>query len=205
MSPEHPGRPSLRLTMRLQARAFVPACLVLLALLMAGAAASAPAGGPEPATVVITDLLDRPYDLRAIAAGVPTLLFICDPALTKCREGAVYFDAQAASIEASRIKPVCVFLATTGAARDAAVRLGLGVPVYVDSNRTIPTALLGQEILPAMVLLDGEGRVERVALGGGESLDSNLTHILKLDKSRWRFLSVLIPLAVFAIILLVAE
>ena len=77
------------------------------------------------------------------------------------------------------------------------------VPVYVDATRMIPGVLLGQEILPAMVLLDGRGKVVRVVLGGGESLDSNLTRILEGDRRPWRILSILIPLAIFGIILLV--
>ncbi|HVP57497.1 MAG TPA: hypothetical protein VMU02_05330 [bacterium] len=163
-------------------------------------------GGPEqPGAIVVTDLLSQPHTLQEIVAGSPTLLFICDPAVTRCREGAVYFDTQALRITASRIKPACIFLASADAARDAAARMGLNVPVYVDSGRVVPTALLGQEILPAMVLLDSQCRVSRVALGGGESLDSNLTHLLKPGQSHWRLLYVLIPLAIFAIIRFVVE
>jgi hypothetical protein len=182
---------------------------VLLVALMGAVAAGPPAAAAEQtgeaADIMVTDLLDQPFQLKDVAAGTPTLLFVCDPALTRCREGAVYFDTQAARIAARKIKPVCIFLASTDAARNAAARLDLAVPVYVDSCRAIPQALLGQEILPAMVLLDGKGKAQRIALGGGESLDSNLTHMLKPPEPRWRFLSVLIPLAIFAIILLGGE
>jgi hypothetical protein len=153
--------------------------------------------------IIVTDLGDKAYELETIPAGTPTLLFVCDPALTRCREGAVHFDTQAARIEKKRIKPVCILLADPETARDAATRLGLTVPVYVDATRMIPGVLLGQEILPAMVLLDGRGKVVRVVLGGGESLDSNLTRILEGDRRPWRILSILIPLAIFGIILLV--
>jgi len=206
MRPAHPPRHLPRFTTSPAARAVLATAVVLLASLMGAVAAGAPAGPEEhAANVVVTDLAGQAYELKDIAAGTPTLLFVCDPSLTRCREGAVYFDAQAARVQAGDINPVCVLLAGADAARSAAARLNLTVPVYVDSSRTIPARLLGQEILPAMVLLDGEGEVRRIALGGGESLDSNLTRMLKPDESRWRFLSVLIPLAIFAIIMLVAE
>jgi hypothetical protein len=209
MRPAHPRRHLPRFMRRPAAQAALTTGLVLIVSCLGAVAAGLPAGAEEQAgeaaDIIVTDLLDQPFQIKAVAAGTPTLLFVCDPALIKCREGAVYFDTQAARIAAGKIKPVCIFLASADAARSAAARLDLAVPVYVDSSRAIPRALLGQEILPAMVLLDGKGKTQRIALGGGESLDSNLTRMLKPHEPRWRLLSVLIPLAVFAIILLGAE
>jgi hypothetical protein len=184
------------------------AAAVALAAGLAGLAALTadcrPVAAAEPAARVIVAGLDgKAYELATLPAGKPTLLFVCDPTLTKCREGAVHFDTQAARIERSGIRPVCVLLADPETARQAAQRLGLAVPVYVDATRSIPSIILGQEILPAMVLLNGRGEVAKVVLGGGESLDGNLTRVLESGKHSWRFLYVLIPLAVFGIILLV--
>jgi hypothetical protein len=156
--------------------------------------------------IVVTDLWDRPHDLRSISAGKPTLLFICDPALTKCREGAVHFDSQAERIEVKKIKPVCILLASPDDARETAFKMDLAVPVYVDADRLTISGLIHQDVLPAMVLLDGKGNVTKIMLGGGESLDSNLTAMLETRHAhRWRFLSALIPVAIFGIILLVLE
>ena len=191
-------------------RAAGPAFGVAL-MLAAGLAVAAwlatgcqPADAAEPAArVIVTDLNNKAYELRTLPAGKATLLFICDPGVTKCREGAVHFDTQAARIEKSGIRPVCVLLADPENARQAAKRLGLAVPIYVDATRSIPSLILGEEILPAMVLLSGSGEVTKVVLGGGESLDSNLTRALEGNRRSWRFLSILIPIAVFGIILLV--
>ncbi|MFH1219186.1 MAG: hypothetical protein V1694_01860 [Candidatus Eisenbacteria bacterium] len=158
------------------------------------------------ADIILTDLSGNLFSLGSIAAGQPTLLFICDPAVTKCREGAVHFDSQSGRIEAREIRPACVLVADYEAAREAAARLDLGIPVYVDAARAIPARLIRQAVLPALILLDGRGRVTKIAVGGGESLDGNITAMLERGGGgRRRALAVLIPLAIFASIFLALE
>jgi hypothetical protein len=177
------------------------ACCAALACACASSGAAEP-----PAGIMITDLLDRPVDLRTLPAGRTMLLFVCDPALTRCREGAVYFDTQAGRIEERKIHPACVLLASLEDAREAAFRMDLHVPVFVDSARTITETLISQKVLPAMVLLDGDGNVIKITLGGGESLDGNLTAMLETRHGHHRLLlSILITLALSGIILFMVE
>lgn len=190
-----------------RSRHAIVAPLIALACCVALLHACAYAEDPEsPADIVIADLLDRPVQLRALPAGEPVLLFVCDPALTKCREGAVHFDSQVERIEKRGIRPVCVLLASPQDAREAALRMELHVPVFVDSARAIPKTLIRQEVLPAMVLLDGKGNVAKIMLGGGESLDGNLTAMLETRNGHhWLVLSILITLAASGIILFMVE
>jgi hypothetical protein len=186
-----------------------PRCLLALVLvaLVAYLSYPAPASGDTPpatAQVVLTDTWNMPIALNMIPAGRPALFLVCDPSQVNCREGAVLFDSQAARIEAAGVRPACILVATPEAARDAAERMALGVPIYVDAGRAVPTKVMGQEVMPALVLLDGDGNLEKVAVGGGEALDANITAMLEPRSSRWKIL-VLITLAALGIILLVVD
>jgi hypothetical protein len=186
------------------------AVLAALALAAGLATCSVAAAGSEPpisTRLVLTDVWDMPIALNMIPAGKPTLFLVCDPAQVRCREGAVYFDTQAGRIGAAGARPACIFEAEPEATREAASRMGLGVPVYADASGGVPSRLLGSEVLPALVLLDGKGRLVRTAVGGGEALDANITAMLEqIGPSPWRSrILVLIPLAVLGIILLVVN
>lgn len=177
------------------------------ALLITVAAWTAPAsGGAPPATaqVVLTDVWDMPISLNMIPAGKSTLFLVCDPSQVKSREGAVFFDTQAERIESAGVRPACILVAAPDAAREAAERMALKVAVYIDALRAVPTKVISQEVMPALVLLDGDGNIEKVAVGGGESLDAHITAMLEPGSSRWKTLA-LITLTALGIILLVVS
>lgn len=180
------------------------AAAALLALI-AAVPATLLADAPLPsAQVVLTDAWDMPVALNMVPAGEPALLLVCDPSEVKCREGAVLFDSQATRIRATGVRPACILVGPAEAAREAAVRMGLSIPVYIDGARAVPARLLGQDVMPALILLDGDGRVEKVAVGGGEALDANITAMLRRPSGAWKML-VLIPLVALGIILLVVD
>jgi hypothetical protein len=159
-------------------------------------------GSPDTA---VSDLWDMPHTLGSICDGQRTLIFMCNPDKSTCREGAVYFDSQAARIQGKLIRPICLFTGNPEDVRNHALALDLGVPVYIDSEDRAYEALLDQKVLPAMVLLDEGGNVTRTIYGGGQSLDNNLGIILKEQGwlSRRTLILTAIPLAVVAALLLI--
>lgn len=133
---------------------------------------------------MLTDLWDAPHRLQDIGQGMPMLLFICDPKLETCREGAVYFETRSASIQANRIKPVCVFIGNPKYIREIVLALDLRLPVFIDKDDQVFHRLLDARVLPAMVLIDQDGTVAKTIYGGGESLDSNLRLLLQEEPKR---------------------
>ena len=168
---------------------------------MAAASWQTCAGSPD---TVVTDLWDMSHTLGEICGGQRTLIFLCDPDRSTCREGAVYFDSQAERIQGKLIRPVCLFKGDAEAVRTHALALDLAVPVYIDAEGHAYEALLDQKILPALVLMDEGGNVSRTIYGGGQSLDNNLDIILKEGSwlSRRRLLLTVIPLAAIAAVFL---
>lgn len=154
--------------------------------------------------IVLSDRWDMPVALSAIPAGRPTLVMVCDPSQVRCREAAVYFDAQAERIAARKIRPVCVLVSTGEEAAGAAQRMGLAVPFYVDASGAIASRLLGQQVLPALVLLDGKGKVVRVATGGGEALEGNIAVMLESRAGRGRWIAVAVVAVALAALALLA-
>lgn len=167
-------------------------------------------GAPE---VEVSDLWDMPLTLGEVCNGTETLLFVCDLSLQQCREGAVYFDAQAKAIRANGFRPGCLFIGRPDEVRGYALALDLDVPVYIDSEARVFREMLDQRIMPVLVLLDGEGKLVRSVYGGGESLDHNLSLILEREpvaepapgpsRSKWLLLALaaaaVAAIAVFAI------
>jgi hypothetical protein len=153
--------------------------------------------------IVLRDALNMPVTLSMIPGGKASLCYVCDPSEVTCREGAVYFDSQAHRIKRKNIRPVCIFVASYEAARQEAARMGLAVPVFADASRAIPGRLIGQEIMPALILLDAKGDVSRVIVGGGESLDANISAMLEIGgSSRWTLITIAAPLVALAVILI---
>jgi hypothetical protein len=151
--------------------------------------------------VTLTDLWDAPHDLQAICKGQRTLLFVCDLELSTCREGAVYFDSKAGAIESRGIKPAHIFIGNPPEIREAVLAMDLGTAAYIDANKQVFAGLLDKEILPAIVLLDGDGSVIETRYGGGESLDGNIRAVLgEEDGGGRRWWLILIPVAVIAIL-----
>ncbi|MFZ1947380.1 MAG: hypothetical protein WAW06_07510 [bacterium] len=189
----------------------------LVAAATLGAALAAALWWPEPARasgsgsvetgqIVLSDRWDMPVTLSAIPAGKPTLVMVCDPSQIRCREAAVYFDAQAERIAARKIRPACILVAPREEAASAAQKMGLAVPFYVDSSGSVVSRLLGQQVLPALLLLDGKGRVVRVATGGGEALEGNVALMLESRAGRGRWIvAALAAVALVALALLAAN
>ncbi|MFH1313452.1 MAG: hypothetical protein ABIJ00_09555 [Candidatus Eisenbacteria bacterium] len=138
-------------------------------------------GGPDTA---VTDLWDMSHTLKSICNGRRTLIFLGDPGLITCREGAVYFDSKAGRVEARKIRPVCLFIGDPEAVRTYVLALHLEIPVYIDPEGRAYEALFNQKVLPAMALLDGEGNVVRTIHGGGQSLANNLEIILREQEAQ---------------------
>ena len=179
-----------------------------LAVIAAAAWCAGSSDGKDAATsqIVLTDPWNMPVALNMIPAGAPTLFYVCDPSEVRCREGAVYFDSKRRRFEESKIKPVCVLVGSREAAREAAARMGLSVPVYVDAGRTLSSKLIGQEIMPALVLLDGKGNLVKVIVGGGEALDNNITTMLEARPGGHRVVyAVLVTLVVAVAVLLAVD
>ena len=144
--------------------------------------------------IVLTDLWDAPHRLDEIGQGMRMLLFICDPGLETCREGAVYFESRSASIRANRVKPICVFIGNPKDIREAVLALELRVPVFIDQEDQVFQLMLDQRVLPALALLEQDGTVVRTVYGGGESLDGNLKLLLH-EKPKRSYLKYVIAIA----------
>lgn len=159
----------------------------------------------ETGNIVLRDTLNMPISMSMIPGGRPALCYVCDPSEVTCREGAVYFDSQAGKIRRKNIQPVCIFVASLDVAGSETAKMGLAVPVFADVSRAIPDRLIGQEIMPALILLDGEGNVSRVIVGGGESLDTNISTMLAEGGSkRWTSIWIVAPLVALGVILIAA-
>jgi hypothetical protein len=84
--------------------------------------------------------------------------------------------------------------------------MALGVPVYVDVGRTLSSKLIGPEIMPALVLLDGKGNLVKVMVGGGEALDNNITAMLDARPGGHRTIyAILVTLVMAGAILIAAN
>ena len=141
--------------------------------------------------------------MKMIPGGRPALFYVCDPAEVTCREGAVYFDTQAGRIKRKNIQPVCVFVASFEVTGQETARMGLTVPVFADAAGAVPDRLIGQQIMPALILLDGRGNVSRVLVGGGESLDTNISTMLGAGR-RWYWTELAIAASLVALGVIVA-
>ena len=156
------------------------------------------AAAPE---LVLTDLWDSPYRLQDICRGKATLFFVCDTELSICREDAVFFDTRADEIEASGLRAALIFTGSPAAVRDFALRAELYRSVYVDTDLAVFDTLLDKKVLPALVLVDGEGRHVRTLYGGGESLEGNIGILLASgEEGNRRWWLILIPVVVIAML-----
>jgi hypothetical protein len=148
----------------------------VLLVLIAGASRQLCYARPDTA---VTDLWDMSHTLKSICDGRRTLVFLGDPDLITCREGAVYFDSKAGRVEARGIRPICLFIGDPEVVRNYVLALHLEIPVYIDPEGRAYEALFDQKVLPAMALLDGNGNVVRTIYGGGQSLANNLEIMLR--------------------------
>jgi hypothetical protein len=156
--------------------------------------------GAEP-NLVVTDLWDSPHRLIDICDGRATIFFICDTQSSVCREGAVFFDTRADEIETEDLGTALLLVGEPAQARAFTLNTGIDQPVFVDSARRVFDTLLDQEVVPALVFLDGEGRHVRSLYGGGESLEGNIAVLLEEGRgNRRRWWLVLIPIAVAALL-----
>lgn len=131
---------------------------------------------PAPA---LTDLWDAPVDLPRVCGGEATLLLICDPGVATCREGAVYFDSKAGMIRDEDVRPAIVLIGNPPDIRETVLDLDIRVPVYIDQRESVFGSILYQRILPALVLMDKDGRVLETMYGGGESLGGNIRTLIE--------------------------
>jgi hypothetical protein len=155
----------------------------------------------EAPELVLTDLWDSPHRLADICRGRSTVFFVCDTELSLCREGAVFFDARADEIEARGLRAALIFTGQPAAVRDFALRAEVYHSVYVDSDLRVFDTLLDKKILPALVLVDGEGRHVKTLYGGGESLEGNISIMIDNGADRYRrWWLILIPVVVIAVL-----
>jgi hypothetical protein len=158
--------------------------------------------------LVLWDLWDSPHRLEDICADRPTLFYICDTELSVCREGAVFFDAKGDDIEGRGFRAVLIFTGEPPEVRDLALRTGLAQPVYVDPDQKVFGTLLEEKILPAVVLVDGNGRRVRTMYGGGESLEGNINVLLRHGEDRhrtWWLIVIAAAAAAGAVVLFLAD
>ncbi len=127
----------------------------------------------------VTDLWDYPRDLHSIAAQGTTLFFICDIDLKECREGAVFFESRARRIREAGIRPVMLLRGPAADVRSAALDMDLDLPVYIDPGGEVIAAVLGEGILPALLLVSPGGSVLATVYGGGESLAGNIEEAIR--------------------------
>jgi hypothetical protein len=156
--------------------------------------------------LIITDLWDQPLGLKDVCKGRETLLLVCDPATVDCREGAVYLDSRTAWIRAQGAEPACLFIGSPPEIRDVALALDLGMPIYIGSRQDVLGGLIGQKVLPAILVLGPDGSVARTVYGGGESLDNNLRIVLRAEERGTRIKPVLllVSLALIAALVVLA-
>jgi hypothetical protein len=155
----------------------------------------------------LTDLWDVPQALEEITGGRITILLICNPEEAACREAAVYLDSRAGRIRSAGAKGAIVFVGDPAPIRDVALSLDLDLPVYIDPERTVFGSMLDRRILPALVRMAGSGEPERVAYGGGESLETNLSRVLETapgPRPSWMVI-VLGAAAIVGLVLLVGD
>jgi hypothetical protein len=119
-------------------------------------------------------LWDAPVDLQGLCSGDTTLILVCDPGLATCREGAVHFDSRAGMIRDGEVRPAIILMGDPAGIRETVLDLDIRVPVYIDQGETVFGSILAERILPALVLMDDQGRVLETVYGGGDSLDGNI-------------------------------
>jgi hypothetical protein len=162
----------------------------------------------EAPSMVLTDLWDGPHLLKDICGGRPTILYVCDTEASVCREGAVFFDARAKDIMAHGVQAILIFIGSPAGVRDLVITTGIIQPVYVDSGRRLFGGLLDEEILPALVLVDGDGRRIRTMYGGGESLDGNISMLLeerRHEGHRWWLIALPVVAAAAAVVIFIVN
>ena len=130
------------------------------------------------AAPALTDLWDAAVDLPRLCAGDTTLLLVCDLDLATCREGAIYFDSKAGMIRDEEVRPVIVLIGDPAGIRETVLDLDIRVPVYIDQGESVYEGILDERILPALVLMDADGRVLETIYGGGDSLDGNIKTLI---------------------------
>ncbi len=130
------------------------------------------------AAPALTDLWDATVDLPRLCAGDTTLLFICDPDLATCREGAVYFDSKAGMMRDEDVRPVIVLIGDPAGIREVVLDLDLRVPVFIDQGESVFGSILNERVLPALVLMDADGEVLDTIYGGGDSLDGYIKALI---------------------------
>jgi peroxiredoxin len=151
---------------------------------------------------VLMDLWDSPHRLGEITRDRATVFFVCDIDLSVCREGAVFFAARADEIEAHDLQVALILIGEPAEVREFALRTKMDLPVYIDSSGMVSDSLLGEKILPALVLVDRGGQQVKTLYGGGESLEGNIsTLIADAGEKGRRWWLVLIPIAIVAAIL----
>jgi len=133
------------------------------------------------ATPSLTDLWDAAVDLPRLCAGDTTLLLVCDPGLATCREGAVYFDSKAGMIREQEVRPVIVLIGDPAGIRETVLDLDIRIPVFIDQSESVFRSILAERILPALVLMDPDGRVLETIYGGGDSLDGNIKALIETE------------------------
>jgi hypothetical protein len=155
------------------------AALLLFFALAAPALPGPGAAAGELPDVEVTDLWDYPENLLSIVAEGTTLVFICDPGVKECREGAVFIDSRARSIREAGARPVMLLRGAAADVRSAALDMHLDTPIYIDEAGDAIDGILDQEILPALILVSPDGTVLDTVYGGGESLAGNIEEILR--------------------------
>lgn len=185
----------------------------MAAVMLAAVLAASGEPGLAAGRYVVQDLWDIPHTLESICNGREVLLLLCDLTTLTCREGAVYFDSQSDNIKAASVRPICVFIGKPIDVRQAVLNLDLKTPVYIDEAGLIYENLLDQKVLPALILLNETGSLERVVYGGGESLDHNLRTVMPVRTGeevdagpvrsrRWLWVTVLVSAAAIAALIL---
>jgi hypothetical protein len=170
--------------------------LIVLTLVVQAAA------GPE---VTLRDLWDSPHTLEGICRDQAAILFVCDTGLSVCREGAVFFDTRADKIESRGFRAILVFVGDAPGIRDFVLRANISLPVYIDPDGRVYENLLEEEVLPALVLVDGKGRHVKTMYGGGESLEGNIGVLLEESTGkgrRWWLIAIPAAIAAAAILAL---
>jgi hypothetical protein len=153
--------------------AFAP--LIASALIVAVLLVPAPLSFAAPA---LTDLWDADVNLTRICDGDTTLLLICDPGLATCREGVVYFDSKAGMIRDMEVRPAIIMIGEPAGIRETVLALDVRIPVFIDRSQSVFGSVLSERILPALVLMDADGRVLATMYGGGDSLDGNIKNLI---------------------------
>jgi hypothetical protein len=76
------------------------------------------------------------------------------------------------------IRPAIVLLGDPAGIRQTVLDLNVRIPVFIDRSESVFGSILTERILPALVLMDAEGRVLDTIYGGGDSLDGNIKALI---------------------------